>query len=271
VRSRQYRRWFKMIDLHERLSEFSFGYGVTREVEGLLASVGLHPTPFLPSLLHEGEVGFDVKFEDPGRVVVLQFKLGEELGRFHRATPSQSIPFLARPFWRYRIDTTGHQFQLLVDYESRHSDVYYVAPRFSTWQAYERAFQDRTVLENSLMLKPSEISRGITAQAGLPGIHRVVYDRVTRYVCSDPVELQEQRPLELANEIARKIRATETSLHHQIEHLVSRSVTSDGPGRIDPIRRERLYERAKRPIDAMAAIVGIEAWSQGAQVLFVSA
>ena len=30
-----------MIDLHERLSEFSFGYGVSREVEGLLASVGL--------------------------------------------------------------------------------------------------------------------------------------------------------------------------------------------------------------------------------------
>jgi hypothetical protein len=66
-----------MIDLHERLSEFSFGYGVTREVEGLLASV---------------------------------VKLGEELSRFHRATPSQSIPFLERPFWRYRIDTTSHQF-----------------------------------------------------------------------------------------------------------------------------------------------------------------
>jgi uncharacterized protein Ymh len=43
----------KMIDLHERLSEFSYGYGVTREVEALLMSVGLHATPFLPSLLHE--------------------------------------------------------------------------------------------------------------------------------------------------------------------------------------------------------------------------
>lgn len=127
-----------MIDLRERLSEFSFGYGVTREVEGLLASVGLRPSPFLPSLLHEGVLGFDVKFEDPGRVVVLQFKLGEELRRFHRAEPLQSIPLLERPFWRYRIGTTGHQFQLLVDFEDRHSDAYYVAPRFSTWQAYER-------------------------------------------------------------------------------------------------------------------------------------
>lgn len=258
-----------MIDLHERLSEFSFGYGVTREVEGLLASVGLRPTPFLPSLLHEGELGFDVKFEDPGRVVVLQFKLGQELGRFHRATPSQSIPLLHRPFWRYRVDTTGHQFQLLVDYETRHSDVYYVAPRFSTWQFYEQAFQEGNVLENSLLLKPSEISRGISAQAGAPGVHRIVYDRLGRYVCSDPVELHEQRPRELAVEIAKKVRSTETSLRHQIEHLISRPATDDGP-RFAAVRRERLFARAKRPIDAMAAMVGIEAWSQGAQVIFVS-
>jgi|SRR5450631_335348 hypothetical protein len=125
-----------MIDLHERLSEFSFGYGVSREVEGLLASVGLHATPFLPSLLHEAELGFDVAFEDRGRVVVLQFKLGEELRRFHRTTPSQSIPPLEGPFWRYRIDTTGHQFRRLVDFENQQADVYYVAPRFSSWQAY---------------------------------------------------------------------------------------------------------------------------------------
>jgi hypothetical protein len=41
------------MDLHDQLSEFSYGYGVTREVERQLASVGLRPTPFLPSLLHE--------------------------------------------------------------------------------------------------------------------------------------------------------------------------------------------------------------------------
>jgi hypothetical protein len=259
-----------MIDLHERLSEFSFGYGVSREVEELLASVGLHPTPFLPSLLHEGELGFDVKFEDRGRVVVLQFKLGEELGRFHRVTPAQSIPLLERPFWRYRIDTTGHQFRLLVDFESREADVYYVAPRFSTWQAYEIAFQERNVLDQSLMLKPSEISRGISAQGGVPGVHRIAYDRLRRYVCSEPTELNEQRPEVIAAEIAAKVRSSETSLEDQIKRLVSRPVADDGPGTIDPVRRHGLYERAKRPVDAMAAIVGIEVWSLGAQVLFVN-
>jgi hypothetical protein len=67
------------------------------------------------------------------------------------------------------------------------------------------------------------------------------------------------------------VRSSETSLHDQIEDLISRPVADDGSERFDPIRRERLYGRANRPIDAMAAMVGIEAWSQGAQVLFVSA
>ncbi len=73
-----------MIDLHERLSEFSYGYGATREAERLLASIGHHAIPYLPSLPDEGELGFDVAFNLPGRVLVLQFKLGEELLRFRR-------------------------------------------------------------------------------------------------------------------------------------------------------------------------------------------
>ena len=55
-----------MIDLHERLSEFSYGYGVTRDVEQLLASVGIRAVPFLPSLLQEKQVGFDVGFGERG-------------------------------------------------------------------------------------------------------------------------------------------------------------------------------------------------------------
>lgn len=102
-----------MIDLHERLSEFSYGYGVIRETEALLASVGLTTTPFQPSLLHEGEVGFDVAFRGPGTAVMLQFKLGQELQRFHR-TRNQARPQINRPFWRFSVDTTEHQFQQLL-------------------------------------------------------------------------------------------------------------------------------------------------------------
>lgn len=60
-----------MINLHERLSEFSYGFGVTREVQSQLEGIGLRPTPFMPNLLNEEELGFDVGFKDRGRVVVL--------------------------------------------------------------------------------------------------------------------------------------------------------------------------------------------------------
>ena len=46
-----------MINLHERLSEFSYGFGVTREVQSLLEGIGLRPTPFMPNLLHEEQLG----------------------------------------------------------------------------------------------------------------------------------------------------------------------------------------------------------------------
>ncbi|WP_407523749.1 hypothetical protein [Methylobacterium oryzisoli] len=65
-----------MINLHEHLSEFSYGYGVTREIERVFTAKGLRATPFLPSLLHEAELGFDVAFAGPSQVVMLQFKLG---------------------------------------------------------------------------------------------------------------------------------------------------------------------------------------------------
>ena len=52
-----------MINLHERLSEYTYGFGVTREVENLLAPIGLHATSLFPSLRQESELGYDVGFE----------------------------------------------------------------------------------------------------------------------------------------------------------------------------------------------------------------
>ena len=156
-----------MINLHERLSEFSYGYGVTREVEALLASIGLNATPFLPSLIHEASLGFDVSFSSPGTIVMLQFKLGYELQRFHRSPPTQTIPLLEHPFWRFSVDAAAPKFQRLAEFEVAKAQVYYVAPRFSSWAAYDRAFQKGEILDQSLMLKPSEISRGMAGVVGV--------------------------------------------------------------------------------------------------------
>lgn len=259
-----------MINLHERLSEFSYGFGVTREVQSLLEGIGLRPTPFMPNLLHEEELGFDVGFKDRGRVVVLQFKLGHELRRFHRSTPAQSVPDLEHPFWRFIVDTSGHQFQRLAEFEESDADTFYVAPKFSNWKVYERAFQDGEVLEKSLLLKPSEISRGILAQSGSPGMHRIVYDGLNRYVCSEPTALHESRPDEIATKIALRIRQSTATLEEQVSRLYERARPAAGPGALARSRQDRIFARSKDRTHGMAAIVGLEAWSQGAQLLFVT-
>lgn len=172
-----------MIDLHERLSEFSYSYGITREMERRLAAEGLRVTPFLPSLLHEASLGFDVAFSGPGQVMMLQFKLGQELSRFRRSHPGESIPLLSKPFWRYGVDLDGHQFLRLEAFEGGGADVSYVAPRFSHWFTYETAFHASQILQRSLMLWPSEIRTGA---AGASDEHRIVYDGTSSYVCSEP-------------------------------------------------------------------------------------
>jgi BMFP domain-containing protein YqiC len=256
-----------VIRLHERLSEFSYGYGVTREVEELLAGVGIKATPFLPSLLHEASLGFDVAFSGSGAVVMLQFKLGDELRRFHRSSPTQQIPVLQKPFWRFQIDTAEHQYRRLVEFEDRGAEVYYVAPRFSHWLDYERAFHKREVLERSLLLQPSAIRNGLR---GAGGIHRVVYDRVRRYICSEPTLLEEVTREAFVSEVAHRARSSDLPLGAQLEKLEDRSRSEASVSTLSQARRRDIEQRAKRPVDALAAVIALEAWTQGAQVLFVT-
>ncbi|QIO54586.1 hypothetical protein HA461_25685 (plasmid) [Rhizobium leguminosarum bv. trifolii] len=259
-----------MIDLHERLSEYSYGFGATREALSLLESVGLTPTPFLPNLLHEEELGFDVGLKDRGRVVVLQFKLGHELRRFHRKTPSQAIPPLDHPFWRFNIDTAAHQFQRLKEFEDSGADTYYVAPKYSTWQAFDGAFQAGKILERSLLQKPSEIAAAISTQGGNAGQHRVVYDNIAQFVCSEPTRLPTRRAKELGDEIATSVRESPVSLEANLKQLFERQRPSAGPGPFSAARRDQIVGRFKDPLQGIAVAVGLEAWSQGGQVIFVT-
>ena len=251
-----------MIDLHQRLSEFSYGFGVTRETQALLESIGLKATPFLPSLLHEEELGFDVGFGDPGAIVVLQFKLGQQLSRFRRTYPRQPIPPIDRPFWRYSVDTSEHQFLRMREFEASGVQAYYVAPRFSDWIAYDLAFHNEEVLDRSLLLTPSEIERA----AGAAGQHRVVYDRFDRYVCSEPRRVQEVSPDMLAERVGSAARDKNVTLEARLERLIEGAEAT--PTGVFGQRWERIRTRARSPADAMATIVGFEAWLQGAQLLF---
>jgi hypothetical protein len=117
------------------------------------------------------------------------------------------------------------------------------------------------------MLTPSEIQRGL---GGGSGVHRIVYDRSRRYVCSEPVPLQEETRASLVEKIAHSARDEEHSLETRIRRILNRESHDQTSTRLSQRRRAEIVARARRPIDADTAIIGLEAWSQGAQMLFVT-
>lgn len=258
-----------VVDLHERLSEFSYGYGATREAEAVLRANGLVATPFLPSLIHEKDIGFDVGFNAVGLVLLLQFKLGQQLQRYRRrASESGAVPMLSRPFWQFTIDLDGHQYQRLREFESNGAEVYYAGPRFASWQGFDAAYQSGKVLHRSVLLKPSDIETELGGAGSAAGIHRVVYDGSRRYVCSEPREVPEYSPEELVAAVRARF-AEEGSLASGIKRLFGRD-RREAPGRFEQRRLDALLDRAKTEVDGMAAAVGVEAWTQGAQLIFVT-
>lgn len=290
-----------MIELHERLSEFSYGYGVTREVERTLNKIGVRTVPFMPSLLQEKEIGFDVGFGGRGVPLLLQFKLGQSLQRFVRQNKSIVAPTLSRPFWRFSVDTAelDGQFETLLKAETDGAEVYYVAPRFTDWPQYVRFFEEEEVLDNSVLVTPSTIRDALDSAGSPDGKHRVVYDGLLVHVCSEPVRILEIRP----DEVARRVQSRVSQSHLPLGTLLQRvygglddrssvrraspSFTEEVDGnpptigtapldeRTPPpltrsersMRLERMRRHARSELDALTAALGAEMWGLGIQLL----
>lgn len=285
-----------MIELHERLSEYSYGYGVTREVERLLAGVGIRTVPFLPSLLQEGELAFDVGFQKPGRPLLLQFKLGQSLGRFRRATPGDPIPLLTRPFFRFSINTAepDGQFETLLKSETDGAEVYYVAPRFADWGHYVALFEQQEILRHSLMVTPQEIRNALDSTGATDGRHRIVYDDARVHVCSKPVQIRSVDVEAMANHVAQDVRSKKEPLgavtkrvfaglerrasvrrpsgaekSDEIETAsLAQRMSSTRAAAVRGIRLTRLRDRSRSEDDAIAMALGLELWGLGIQLLF---
>lgn len=284
-----------MIELHERLSEFSYGYGVTREAEILLEQTGIRAVPFLPSLIQEKKLGFDVKFDRPGTALMLQFKLGQSLSRFHNSSPVSPRPILDRPFWRFSINTAepDGQFETLLKAENDGAEVYYAAPRFSDWSHYAGLFERREVLNNSVLVKPSEIRTALDDQGAADGFHRIVYDRHRVHVCSEPRLIRGTDGDDAVAKVAMIARERQEPVGMLMERLLSglddrssvrrdysadgtKSVNGTGVGgragseynRLQRSRRlSSFQEIAKSREQAVAATVGVELWTLGIQLI----
>lgn len=262
-----------MFALNERLSEYAYGFGATTEALALLRSVGVHAVPFLPNLIHEAEVGFDVSFSAPGTILMLQFKLGHQLDRFVRKPANQTPPSVVRPFWRFEVNVDHHQFIRLRSWETLGADVYYVAPRFADWPSYERHFLRGAILEHSLLMTPDDVHTGA---GGAPGRHRIVYDRTSRFVCSETRQAPERRIKDVVEKV-RERRESGPPLGDTLSRMLG-DQAEGRPRRVSPETRavradasHRLPARARSPLEGEAAVFAVEAWAEGIQVVFVGA
>lgn len=281
------------IQLNERLSEFSYGYGITREFEQMLTSAGLSAVPFLPSLLHEAELGFDVGFNQRGTPLLLQFKLGQAMRRF---VPGPR-PILDQPFWRFGLNTAepDGQFELLLKAETDGADVFYVAPKFHDWEIYLQAFESQKVVADSLIVRPSIVRLTLDQHGVSDGPHKIVYDQTRAYLCTKPQPILTINPNSLMDTIKTRLSHRHETLGETLTKIyqgfsnresIRRYTTAPSEANeraaysipsdvgIQPHLREvrlgRLRERASTEDDAIALAVGVEAWSSGAQLILVT-
>jgi hypothetical protein len=137
-------------------SEFSYGYAVTEElVRGRGSRVTV--APIFPSLIEEGQVGFDVLIRQKGIPLFLQFKLAHQLER-NTAAEARNGDFVA-PFYRMylRCAPECNQHALLLALESEGQRVLYTAPAFHLASELDEAYRLRQVWNRSFQIKPSEI------------------------------------------------------------------------------------------------------------------
>lgn len=205
------------IEVNEYLSEYSYGYGVTREVEALLRSRGIKTTPFLPSTVKEKYIGADVAFRKPGLNLLVQFKIGQKMMRFVRDDPHHVKPDLDRPFWRFKIDTAKAegQYDTLLKMQDSGNEVYYIAPMMSEWEEYSYAFERQKILINSLIVEPKSIRDSLLASYTPDGKHKIVYDYSRTYLCSKPHSIRRSRILDLVEkreEAAQRFQSLSDSL-----------------------------------------------------------
>ena len=283
-----------MIEIHERLSEFSYGYGVTKEVESAVRAIGIKTVPFLPSLVQEKKIACDVKLDGPGKLILLQFKLGQQLRRFVRPKGTTRLPSVERPFWRFKLDTAEPegQYETLLRAEIEGADAYYVAPRFVDWSEYLEYFEANSVVENSILLRPSEIRNALVA-AGVPdGPHKVLYDGYKMNVCSEPLEIRGASFRDLVESATSSSEAHLTGLlgrvfsglshRSQVRRPRETMEQEEDEKPFDVVSHRRfdanerrlqrlavLRERSATEGDAFAAAVGVEMWSLGIQTILV--
>lgn len=140
--------------MQPEISEFSFGFAITNELVQQYSFAFVGAPEFLTQK-KEGELGYDVSLPRSGIPLFLQFKRSVVLVRRNAGSADQ----LGVPHYRMHLRPTrfSDQHSALLNLEQKGEEVYYVAPRFSTYEELNERYLGFRVAESSVFVKPSEI------------------------------------------------------------------------------------------------------------------
>ena len=140
--------------MKSEFSEFSYGFAFTY---GLVNDLpGVESAPTLPSLVAEGQQGYDVELDYPGLVLFFQYKLSDIL----RRTNAKYWSMYRRPYFRIEVMARpkSKQHSLLKTLsDSGEPDVYYAAPLFATVAEFNQAYLANRVTHLSNWINLSQL------------------------------------------------------------------------------------------------------------------
>lgn len=147
--------------MRANFSEFSFGYALT---ESLVDNRQQFVRPIFPTLRQEQKFGYDLKLEQPGFSLFLQFKLCEgmskrsamEISYYKLDEESNPLhtPFLRMPLMAAKLSP---QHERLRELDSSGEQVYYATPRFYKDSDFARHYRSGLILEKTAFIRPNII------------------------------------------------------------------------------------------------------------------
>jgi hypothetical protein len=138
------------------ISEFSYGFALVNEFINW-AGQNITAVPIYPSLIVEGELGYDVRLEQAGVPLFMQFKLSHCMVRTRAREVRAGV--LHPPFYRMHLHprNESRQHELLLNLEAQGNEVFYAAPEFHLHDEFNHAFLQRRVIDLSWFFRPSAI------------------------------------------------------------------------------------------------------------------
>ena len=160
----------------QSFSETTFAFAATNEISRLAPWWSAH-VPILPSLRRERRGGYDVRFDLPATVLLIQYKLSTQLRQLkimRRPRGSSEIIKRARAACRhgfFQFWTKDHQHRLLDRVAGKFPYTYYVAPRFVELADLHANYESRSILANSIVIRLSQFP---ASKPGSSAQHRVI-------------------------------------------------------------------------------------------------